>query len=84
MLTTYTLMIVAVCPVDGMPDVYRVRVRRRGVIPVEAILAAAKEATKEKAFQENITQALHRALACEVTTVGWHSGVKTVCHCGEA
>jgi hypothetical protein len=84
MLNVYTLHITAICPVDMLPDVYRLRVRANRVIPVEDILAAAKKATATAAYQEDITQALHRALACEVTTAGWHSGVKTVCRCGEA
>ena len=84
MLNTYTLSVTAVCPVDMLPDVYRLRVRANRVIPVEDILAAVEKATKAPAYQEAITQALHRALACEVATAGWHSGVKTVCRCGGA
>ncbi len=83
MLNTYVLSITAACPADKLPDAYRVRVRARRVIPVEDILAAVNKATAEPLYQEGVTLALHRALACEVVTVGWHSGVRTRCVCGE-
>lgn len=83
MRNTYMLQITARCPADGRPDVYSVRVRSSRVIPVEDILAAVKEATREKAYQEEITRELHRALAAEVTTFGVHSGVRAVCVCGQ-
>lgn len=82
MIVTHTLQISARCPVDSLPDVYLCRVRTRAVLPVEDILAAVKKATAEARYQEEIAQALHRLLACEVELTGWHSGVFTRVVCG--
>lgn len=73
----YTLEAVAVCPADRKPDVYTVVVRTGRTIPVEDIIAAAGELAKAELYQEDFTRELHRKLAAEVETVGWHSGVKT-------
>jgi NADPH-dependent 7-cyano-7-deazaguanine reductase QueF len=73
----HTLEIVAACPVDGRPDVYRCVVRATKTVRVEDILAATKAFHRKKVFQEDLTQELHRNLGCEVETVGWHSGVET-------
>ena len=78
----HTLEAVAVCPVDGLPDVYTLTVRAARVIPVEAILAAVAAVATERVYQEELTQRIHRALACEVETVGYHSGVRTRVVCG--
>lgn len=78
----HELQMTARCPADGRPDVYRLTVRTGRTIPVEDILAAVLTATKEPAFQEAITQELHRLLAAEVETVGTHSGVVTTVVCG--
>ena len=78
----HSLEIVALCPVDGLPDVYRAIVRTRRVIKVEDILKAAATLSTKKLFQEDLTQRLHRLLACEVETVGSHSGVQTRVVCG--
>lgn len=72
----------AKCPVDGKPDVYTVTVRADRVIKVEDILAAAKSLVGKPIFQEDFTQELHRKLACEVETMGYHSGVRTKVTCG--
>lgn len=80
---THCLTITCTCPVDQKPDVYKCIVRTRRVIPVEDIIKAVKDLTKEAVFQEDLTQALHRSLACEVETRGWHSGVYTRCVCGD-
>lgn len=74
-MNTYTTTIRAVCPVDKLPDVYRLTVRSTRTIPVEDILAAAAKATAEPRYQEDITAAVARALGAEASTVGWHSGV---------
>lgn len=66
------------CPVDDAQDLYELRVETNRVVKVEDILAAV-EALPEKAFQEDITKALAAKLGCTVTTVGYHSGVKTTC-----
>jgi hypothetical protein len=78
----HTLDITATCPVDGLPDVYVMTVRASRVIKVEDILAAAATLAGERVFQEDLTQRVHRALACEVETVGYHSGVRTRVVCG--
>ena len=78
----HVLDVVALCPVDGLPDVYRMTVRASRVIKVEDILAASKTLAEERLFQEELTQRMHRLLACEVETVGYHSGVRTRIVCG--
>lgn len=78
----HTLEVIAGCPVDGLPDVYTLTVRAARVIRVEDILSAVTPLAAEKLFQEDLTQRIHRALACEVETVGHHSGVRTVVTCG--
>jgi hypothetical protein len=83
MRTEYTLEITAACPADRKPDVYACIVRASRTIPVEDILAAvAKVTAGEPLYQEDVTRELHRLLAAEVETVGWHSGVRTRVVCG--
>lgn len=82
MIVEHELDVVALCPADGKADFYRVTVRARRVIPVEAILAEAEAFRGRKLYQEELTQELHRALAAEVETVGHHSGVKTTVRVG--
>lgn len=77
MTVTYEFELVAACPVDGKPDVYACTVRASRTIPVEDILRAAADLALKKLYQEDLTVSLQRTLAAEVTTVGWHSGVKT-------
>jgi hypothetical protein len=47
------------------------------VIKVEDILAAAAAFAGRAIFQEDLTRELHRTLAADVETIGWHSGVRT-------
>lgn len=82
MRVTHTLEVVALCPVDGLPDVYELTVRAARVVKVEDILSAVAHCASERLFQEDLTQRVHRALACEVETVGYHSGVRTRVVCG--
>lgn len=82
MLCEYTLEVVAKCPVDNCPDLYRCTVRARRIIPVEDILKAVESLNDRPRYQEEFTEKLHRALAAEVETTGHHSGVKTRCVCG--
>ncbi len=79
----YVLTVRATCPVDASPDIYTCTVRSQLTIPVEKILEEAKRLSEKPVYQEDFTQALHRALSCEVETVGWHSGVKATVVCGE-
>ncbi len=77
MKTIYETQIATICPSDKENDFYLVTVESRRTVMVEDILAAIKEWENKKAYQEDITAALSRSLGCIVTTVGWHSGVKT-------
>jgi NADPH-dependent 7-cyano-7-deazaguanine reductase QueF len=78
----YTLEVTALCPADDRLDVYAVTVRATRTIPVEDILKAAAGFRERKVFQEELTAEFHRALTAEVESVGWHSGVRTVCTVG--
>lgn len=73
----YETRIEAACPVDDKPDVYEATFESHDTIRCEDILAAIGKYATEKAYQEAITADLARALRCRVTTVGYHSGVKT-------
>jgi hypothetical protein len=73
----YETRIVAACPVDDRPDVYDVTFEAAGTIPCEEIVAAVARFADRKVYQEDITAGLARDLRCKVTTVGFHSGIKT-------
>lgn len=77
MICKYETRIVAACPVDDKPDVYEATFESEDTIRCEDILAAVGKYATERAYQEVITADLARALRCRVTTVGYHSGVKT-------
>jgi hypothetical protein len=79
----HTCEVVARCPVDHQLDVYTLTVRAARVIKVEDILAVARELADVPMFQEEFTDRVHRALGCEVETVGHHSGVRTRVVCGD-
>lgn len=79
MKVTHRLTATCACPVDGKRDVYAVTVRAARVIKVEDILAEVAELRDARMFQEDMTTHLARALAVEVETVGYHSGVETTC-----
>jgi GTP cyclohydrolase I len=78
----HRLEIKAICPVDGLPDVYLCTVRTSRVLPVEQILKVARRLERRAMYQEDLTLALHRSLAAEVETIGSHSGVETRVLCG--
>lgn len=73
----YEFELTGICPADQRADIYSCEVVAARTISVEVILEAAKTATLIPRYQEDITRELHRILAAEVRTVGWHSGVKT-------
>lgn len=73
----YETRIVAACPVDSKPDVYEATFESDDTIRCEAILDAIGKYATEKAYQEVITAELARELRCRVTTIGYHSGVRT-------
>ena len=76
MTAEYSLEVFALCPVDGKPDIYACTVRSGRTIQVEDIIAVREELRAAKLFQEDLTAELHRRLAAQVETVGWHSGVR--------
>jgi hypothetical protein len=65
------------CPVDGLPDVYKVTLHSNRTIPVEEILSHLEFVKTELVFQEELTQNLHRVFNCKVVSYGLHSGVRT-------
>jgi NADPH-dependent 7-cyano-7-deazaguanine reductase QueF len=67
------------CPVDGGPDNYEVIIETRTDIPVETILSATEALKNEQIFQEEFTRRLARSLGVTVTTIGYHSGIRTTC-----
>ncbi len=77
MTAEYALEVFALCPLDDKPDIYACTVRSGRTIQVEEILAVREALRGEKLFQEDLTAELHRRLAAQVETVGWHSGVRT-------
>lgn len=77
MLARHTIAMSALCPVDDLPDHYEVTVETARVVKVEDILAAIEPYRERKAFQEEITIELAKRLRCKVTTIGFHSGVRT-------
>ena len=82
MRTCYHLRVQATCPVDvSVTDDYKVTVTVRGekILQVEEILAAVADLTRDPTFQEILTLALACRLGADVRTVGFHSGVRTVC-----
>jgi NADPH-dependent 7-cyano-7-deazaguanine reductase QueF len=79
MITTHELTAKCNCPVDGGPDNYEVIIKTRTDIPVETILSATEALKDEQIFQEEFTRRLARSLGVTVTTIGYHSGIRTTC-----
>lgn len=78
MIVRHELTMHCTCPVNGARDSYQVIVEANRVVKVEDIIAAVRS-MPDRMFQEDITQALAAELDCGVTTIGYHSGVKTTC-----
>lgn len=78
MICRYSMTIKCACPVDELSDVYEAEFESAATIQVEDILEAVRPFESGRMFQENLTASLARTLACKVTTIGYHSGVKTV------
>jgi hypothetical protein len=79
MKVTHELRFTSRCPVDDAEDEYHVIVETNRIVKVEDILRAIEE-LPEPAFQEQLTSELCKRLKfCKVTTIGYHSGVKTTC-----
>lgn len=77
MICRYETKIVAACPMDGGPDVYDAVFESDDTIRCEDIANEIGKFATEKAYQESITADLARRLRCKVTTIGYHSGIKT-------
>jgi len=77
MLVRHEFQIEATCPVDGKPDLYDAVLETTCLVYVEDILAALIEVRSLKVPQERLTADLARKLGGTLTTVGYHSGVKT-------
>lgn len=82
MISQYEFSLKAWCPVDSGSDHYAVIVRSRSTVSVETMVATAKRFATEPLFQEELTEKIARQLCAEVTTIGYHSGVKTTCCAG--
>lgn len=82
MIIAHELTAQCTCPVDNGPDTYAVRIETGRVVKVENILAAVAALRTETIFQEEFTERLARQLGARVTTVGYHSGVRTTCSAG--
>ena len=78
MIVRHELTMHCTCPVNGARDSYQVIVETNRAVNVEDILVAVRT-MPDRMLQEDITQALAAALGCGVTTIGYHSGVKTTC-----
>lgn len=77
----YAIEVRAQCPVmpDGT-DLYQFTIESASLIEVEKIVAFfSANAGKRNVFQEALTQQCAVTLGAQVTSVGWHSGVKVTC-----
>ena len=77
----HTLQAHAICPVDKKKDTYELIVETSSVIPVEKILEKVEQLKDETMYQEDLTVELARHLCVKVTTIGYHSGVKSEVVC---
>jgi len=78
---SYEIEVRAQCPVVPTDtDLYHFTIESQSIIQVEQIVAFFKKhAGKKKVFQEALTQHCAVALGAQVTSVGYHSGVKVTC-----
>jgi NADPH-dependent 7-cyano-7-deazaguanine reductase QueF len=81
---TYETNMKCRCPVNDSIDHYAVSIEAWRMIQVEELLEVVGGFNDRCDFQEKITQELATTLRCNVTTIGFHSGVKTtVVACGQ-
>lgn len=74
----YEFVLQTICPVDGANDTYHATIESTELIFVERMLNFAKETFGKKITQEHLTTELAlRFPLCKVTTIGYHSGVRT-------
>lgn len=79
MKVTYEIEVLALCPADGRIDHYACSVETHSMIRAEEIRERVDAFRGEHFYQEDLTQRLADALQAQVTTTGWHYGVKTIC-----
>lgn len=84
LIVEHTFPVYCNCPVDGKEDDYTVTLRLcceslNDIIKVEDLLQFASAFKGKTLFQEQVTAEFHRVFKCKVSTIGFHSGVKTVC-----
>lgn len=77
MISRYEIIVRAICPVNLCVDCYDVTVESPHTIMVERLIDFALSCADKKETQEDITAALAKEFGCKVTSVGYHSGVKT-------
>jgi hypothetical protein len=80
---TYELLMTGICPVDNtLVDAYQVTVTCRHEVMVERLREHVALLGQRIATQEEQTQALADAFpGCTITSIGWHSGVRTTVAC---
>ncbi len=78
----YEYQVRAQCPVVPTDtDLYHFTIESEGLIEVERIAEFFKKnAGKKNVFQEALTQQCAVTLGAQVTSTGWHSGIKVTCH----
>lgn len=78
----YDYQVRAQCPVNPSDtDLYQFTIESESLIEVEKIAAFFEtHAGQKETFQEVLTQQCAVALGAQVTSVGWHSGIKVTCH----
>lgn len=78
MKVTYETRATATCPLNEFfVDHYDVVIVSDQLVTAERILQTISDVTVAPIFQEDLTVELAHALEATVTTVGYHSGVKT-------
>lgn len=75
---THEFRMSALCPIDGTVDYYQVTLAVGDrLVHVEDVLDVARSYADQTLFQEWLTARLASDLGGDVTTVGFHSGVRT-------
>jgi hypothetical protein len=77
----YEIEVRAQCPVNpDDTDLYQFTIESGALIEVEKITAFFEaNAGHQNIFQEALTQKCAVTLGAQVTSIGWHSGVKVTC-----
>ncbi len=77
----YEYQVRAQCPVNPSDtDLYQFTIESEAMIQVERIAEFfAANAGQKETFQETLTQQCAVTLGAQVTSVGWHSGIKVTC-----